>query len=225
MERSVAILTIGQSPRTDLTPEMSWHWGDTSVREYGALDGLSRIEIEALAPGEGEEPLTSRLSDGSSAVFGASKILPRLGAVVARAESDGADASLVVCGSEFPPVPHGRPLLWGSDLLHDGVAALCREGNVGVVRPLESQLDDAQRHWGRTLGRPPSGLMAANPYGGDPAEIASSVSREMPDCDVVVLDCFGYDESIASAVASESTAVVILSRSIVARLMAEFLAR
>ncbi len=41
--KKVGVVTIGQSPRTDVLPEMKLFWGgEVEVRECGALDDLSR---------------------------------------------------------------------------------------------------------------------------------------------------------------------------------------
>jgi protein AroM len=42
MNKKIGIITIGQSPRTDVVPEMSALFGEgVEVLECGALDGLS----------------------------------------------------------------------------------------------------------------------------------------------------------------------------------------
>src|SRR3989442_131023 len=66
----VGLVTIGQSPRSDVVPEMAALIGPgIEVREAGALDGLKRSEIEPLAPTGDDEILVTRPQDGS-AVFG-----------------------------------------------------------------------------------------------------------------------------------------------------------
>lgn len=46
----LGIVTIGQSPRSDMVPEMlQWLPSSVEVRERGALDGLSAADLEALA--------------------------------------------------------------------------------------------------------------------------------------------------------------------------------
>jgi len=66
--RTVHFLTIGQSPRPDVVPEILGMLGDAAADvetvEAGALDGLSRQEVRAGAPRDGEMPLVSRLRSG-----------------------------------------------------------------------------------------------------------------------------------------------------------------
>ena len=47
----VGLITVGQSPRSDVVPDMAAILGgDVEILEAGALDGLSREQIAPLAP-------------------------------------------------------------------------------------------------------------------------------------------------------------------------------
>ncbi|WP_114043794.1 AroM family protein [Acidipropionibacterium virtanenii] len=61
----LGVVTIGQSPRVDMVPEMVDQWPGADVREAGALDDLTADELSRLTPIPGDEVLTSRLRDGS----------------------------------------------------------------------------------------------------------------------------------------------------------------
>ena len=75
----IGAVTIGQSPRVDVTPDILPILGDKiELLQAGALDGLSREEIEDMAPGPEDYVLVSRLNDGSFAKFGESFILERM---------------------------------------------------------------------------------------------------------------------------------------------------
>src|SRR6185436_4317778 len=57
----VGLITIGQSPRVDVVPEMTAVIGPgVDVREAGALDGLTRAQIDALEPTGDDEILVTR---------------------------------------------------------------------------------------------------------------------------------------------------------------------
>ena len=49
----IGLITIGQSPRVDVVPEMVQILGDVDIIECGALDNLTAEEIQKLAPKEG----------------------------------------------------------------------------------------------------------------------------------------------------------------------------
>ena len=77
--KKIGAITVGQSPRVDLIPEIQPILGDSvEIIQAGALDGLSKEEIAKFVPRPGENVLVSRLTDGTSATFGESYILPRL---------------------------------------------------------------------------------------------------------------------------------------------------
>ncbi|NIN92809.1 hypothetical protein GTO36_07485, partial [bacterium] len=63
----VGLLTIGQSPREDVVPEMNpFFLPQIKILEKGLLDDLSPEEIRRLKPKKGETPLITRLRKGGS---------------------------------------------------------------------------------------------------------------------------------------------------------------
>ena len=76
---TVGLITVGQSPRNDVVPDMAAILGgDVGILEAGALDGLTRAEIAPLAPEGDDEILVTRLADGSSVFVGRNKVIPRI---------------------------------------------------------------------------------------------------------------------------------------------------
>jgi hypothetical protein len=76
-KRTVGAITIGQSPRTDMVPELLEVLGPgVELLEGGALDGMSGAEIAAIAPRDGDQVLVTRLRDGSSVRLAERHILP-----------------------------------------------------------------------------------------------------------------------------------------------------
>ena len=66
MSLRVGTVTIGQSPRVDVTPDLRRILGDgIELVESGAHDGLRRERIAGMAPREGDYVLVTRLADGS----------------------------------------------------------------------------------------------------------------------------------------------------------------
>jgi len=221
---TLGVVTVGQAPRDDLVPELVPLLPPCRIVQRGGLDGLSRADIEALAPRPGEHPLTSRLADGSSAVFGHDQSVPLVERAVAAAEDDGADVVLVVCSGSFPALRHRRPLLLTETLAHHAVAGLAEGAQVGIVRPLPSQLADACLAWARTLGRPVAAA-AASPYTDSLEAIAAAAASIAEFSDLLVLDCIGYDERMRRAAALAANRPVLLVRSLAARLAGELLTR
>src|SRR5512134_1207411 len=100
--KTVAVLTIGESPRDDVVPEIEKLLGpDFRVLQAGALDGLDRAGIGALAPAAGQYPLITRLRDGSSVIVAKEQIVPRLQGCIERLEGE-AQAFVIQCVGVFP---------------------------------------------------------------------------------------------------------------------------
>lgn len=221
---TLGVVTIGQAPRVDLLPEMTPHLPPgVQVVEHGALDGMSEADIAALAPRGGETALTSRLASGKSAVFGHDQVMPLVQQAVQRSQDGGADVVLVVCSGAFPPLVCNVPLLLAEPLAQHGVAGLAAGRRVGIIRPLESQLEDGRRRWQHILGGPFPATKAASPYTGGTDAVAAAAAELADLSDLLVLDCIGYDEEMRSQAAAESRRPVVLVRTTVARLTAELL--
>lgn len=87
--KRLALVTIGQAPRVDITPDMMRGFEDTyDITEFGALDGMTREEVAALAPKDGEERLVSRMVDGEEVVCSHAAIEARLADLFARIDAD-----------------------------------------------------------------------------------------------------------------------------------------
>lgn len=225
----LAVITIGQSPRSDLTPELAALLPPvTELIEHGALDRQDADQIAELAPRPGEHALTSRLRDGGSAVFGHDQSIPLVEQAIGRGETDGAELSLLVCAGEFPEVRHKRPLFLVERLAHDGVRGLLSGlapggGRLGVLRPLPEQVEDAYQHWEASIGVRPTIVGAASPYTDPPEIVAAAAAEVAATSDLVVLDCIGYDEEMRTAAVAAGGVPVVTVRSVAARLLASML--
>ena len=99
----LGVVTIGQAPRTDMIPEMARHWRGIEVVERGALDGMTAAQIAAVPVRADDEVLTSRLLDGTAAVFGRDLVLPLLQQRITELEAAGVDAVLLVSPASSRP--------------------------------------------------------------------------------------------------------------------------
>src|SRR6478609_3266670 len=99
----LALLTIGQSPRPDMTQAIRDALpAHVAVTEHGLLDGMERVDIEqGFAPPAGSAPLITRLRDGSTVSLGASAVEAALQSAIKRCEHEGADAVVVLCTGRF----------------------------------------------------------------------------------------------------------------------------
>jgi protein AroM len=216
----LGVVTIGQSPRSDMVPEMINWLPSVEVRERGALDDLSAAQIQALAPAPGDETLTTRLSDGSSVVIGRAGILPGLQAQIDILEAGGADAVLIVCTGDFPAFRHSRPLLLAGPLLTAGLSAIAGDAVIGVICPLAEQEQQSYEKFAHLEQKVK--VAWATPYQPGVAAIEDAARGLAGDgAEILVLDCMGYTQAHREAAAAAANRPVVLSRSVVARLTAE----
>ncbi len=178
---SLGVVTIGQSPRADLTGELAAYLpARTSLLERGALDGLGSSAIAALAPDADENTLTSRLRDGGPVVLDRKRLVPRLEEAIAELEQRGAEVNLLVCTGTFPPLHHRRPLLDAERLLVNGVGAVAGgSGPLGVVVPLAAQQNVLAGRWERALGEPVL-VDNADPYADGAADAIPAAAGGWP---------------------------------------------
>jgi protein AroM len=218
-EHSVGLITIGQSPRVDMVPEMIGWLGPVRPLERGALDGLTAEQIEQLSPTNGDYALVTRLRDGSSATIAEHHILPRLQAAITDLEGEGSEAVILLCTGEFPRFEHARPLLTSERLLVNGVKAIAQGARVGVICPLPEQIESTKKKWTELSND--LHVVASSPYG-DLADLRWAASRVREfGAEYVVLDCMGYTQEMKEMVREEVGVPVLLARSVVARLASE----
>lgn len=203
----LGLVTIGQSPRVDVRPELDEVMGDPDdgghpYVEHGALDDLSPAEIRALAPGQDEHPLVSRLRDGGRVTMSHRSVQPHLTAAVARCVDDGAGAVLVMCTGHLAPITASVPVHAAEPLAHHAALRRSANGRLGVIAPVADQCDDVSSRWQHLTGHPVP-VVAADPYT-EPIEaiVTAAVSLVSRGAEELVLDCFGYSSAMGAAVAA-----------------------
>lgn len=218
--KTLALVTIGQAPRDDVTPDIAPLLEGYQVIEAGALDELSAAEIAALAPTPGEGVLVSRLRGGGSAVLAEERLHPLIQAAVDRAVAAGATAVLVICTGDLVGIAAPVPLFMAESLAHGAVAALVGAAPLVVVAPEPEQVAGIEARWVSRLGRPVT-VVDCDPYTAS-LERFAEVARGL-DADPsawVFLDCIGYSEAMAQAMRDEHPgAPVLTARSLAARLV------
>jgi len=217
--KTVGVITIGQSPRDDVVPDMEKLLGpDFRIVQGGALDGLSRAEIEALAPRPDEFPLITRLLDGTSVVIGKERILGRLQACLDELSRE-ATAFAIMCTGKFPPFRCARPVLEPERILFNTAQAIYRDGMLGVIVPIEAQRAAARAHWGRIT--PEVTVAVASPYAGPAPLVGAAETLAGAGARLVVLDCMGFTQAAKATVRDVTGAAVLVGASLVARMIAE----
>lgn len=220
----IGCVTIGQSPRDDLVPELRLFLpAGTEVVECGALDGLDRDQVARLCRPEGEgDVLVTRLRDGSPVEVGHSRVWPRVQACVDRLSAQGVGVILVACTGEFGMLACPGVLVRPQAVLRGVVEAVAAESKLGVIVPAPEQVSATAARWAgaaRTIV-----VKASCPYGEEADALAkTAASLAGQGVDVTVLDCMGFTLGAKAKVAAVTGKPVILARSMVARVLAEML--
>ncbi|GAB3912543.1 hypothetical protein GCM10011575_45940 [Microlunatus endophyticus] len=232
LTRRLAVITIGQSPRTDLTPDLQRWLPGVRLVERGALDHLSPDQIAGLAPRAGERVLTTRLRDGSSVIIGhdfADELVQQAIVAVESADPDhqpAVDAVLLACTGEFPPLRHRTPLFHPDAMLTHAVGALARGMQcVGVICPLPEQMEETVIKFAPVADRDTQvEVRAATPYSDARAGLVEA-GQELASAgaELIALDCIGYSDAMRRLVADTSGVPTVIGRAAAARLVGEAL--
>jgi len=210
--KKVALLTIGQSPRVDVTPEIRAYLDESiEIVEGGALDDLDREEIEAHVPKTPQSTLVSRMKNGSEVRIDKSYVHERLQELIHNFEAQ-VDLIGLLCSATFPIFSCRCPLIIPYQLLYGFVSAIQFPGPIGVVVPAQEQVSPITKEF-QELGMDAIGA-AISPYAH--AEHFGSSIRQLADQEVaaIVLDCFGYTLAMKRTAEFISELPVICVRSL-----------
>lgn len=217
--KKIGVITVGQTPRTDLVPEIQPILGDSvEIIQMGGLDGLTKEEIAAFRPVPGDHVLVSRLADGSSVTFGESYVLPRLAECIRKLEAQDVSLILFLCTGEFPENFHSRvPLIFPNRLL-SGVIPAVGSRFLTVLTPAAEQLDQIAEKWSPYAGQVHG--IAVSPYGSMDA-VLSAAETIPAETDLILLDCIGYTVEMKEKIRDLTGKPVILPRTLTARMICE----
>lgn len=216
----IAMLTIGQTPREDIAGDLRQLLpGGWELRQYGALDGLTRTEAERLCgyEGRGELLVTRMAGDSRQIELSAEKIFARLQDCITRAEQEGADLHLMACTGNFPAYIHQKTILYPG--LCQRQAALAQGRPVGVLIPNEAQRQQIAGWWA-DCGAENVLLAVADPFGSQRAVRLAVEQLKQQGAGLICLDCFGY--TLAHKGAAEACGLpAVLPREVLCQLAKE----
>lgn len=218
-------VTIGQSPRTDVIPELAPLLPGVTFREAGALDPESPEALRELAARAADRILVTRLRDGTEIRLAEDDVVPRVQRAVDTLQDDAA-AILLLCTGPFPTLASRVPLLYPDRVLQHFVAGVFDGPALAVLTPGAPQVPWQEARWRARV--PPATrvvVTAASPYaedwrrGFEPA--LAELAAAKPS--LVAMDCLGYDRAMRDLVSARVGAPVALARSVLARAAAELL--
>jgi protein AroM len=217
--KTVGAITIGQTPRDDVAGEIEKVLGPGfRVVQAGALDGLGRTAIDALAPTTDADALITRLRDGADVIVAKSRIVPRLQACLDRLEGE-ADASVILCAGVFPPFRTTRPLLMPERCMSAMVDAVFDGRRLGVIVPIPQQRESYALRWSRV--DPGVTVVVASPYEDSTRLVSAAEELRRAGVSLVVMECMGFTSGMKQIVRDVTGAPALLPASVLSRFLAE----
>jgi protein AroM len=215
----VGIVYIGQSPRPSVEAELKPVLGDrVRLVPAGALDGLTRSEIEGLAPAAGEDMLFTRLSDDTPVKLAKRAVETRLAYQFALLRERGVSSVALACTGDFAGLAPSPRLLYPSRLLDRAVDAVA-PARLAVLTPLDGLVPATTARW-RARGYDEVTVVPLTPV--DDAEAADAAGRLLAPVlpDLVVFDCISYNRQHRARVMAHVDAPALVAIDVLAHVMA-----
>ncbi|MDH5468224.1 MAG: AroM family protein [Candidatus Aminicenantes bacterium] len=210
----VGFFTIGQSPREDVISEIRpLLLPQIEIYEEGLLDGLPPEGIDLLKPGLGEIPLITRLRDGSQVLLSEEKVSSLIHEALDNMRKTDIRATGVLCTHDFQLPRLSYPVIFPHDYIHFLITRAFRINSLGVVVPLEGQVEIARKKWEVEIAV----TEVKSPYGEGKEweEIAQKFTQEKVEA--VVLDCMGFRMQDKQQLQNLLPCPILLPRAILAQ--------
>lgn len=224
MKATLAILTIGVVPVSEVLPLLTEHISEQQITHHSLLGSLSReavMETYGVVPGD--DSLPTLLSDGKMATVSRQKIERDLQAVIEVLDNQGYDVILLMSTAPVSGlVARNAILLEPMRIIPPLVASIVDGHQVGVIVPIPELMQNQSRKW-QALERPPL-YSLANPIWDSEAKLIEA-GRDLlaQGADVLMLDCLGFHQRHRDLLQKALDVPVLLSNVLVARLASELL--
>jgi protein AroM len=220
MKPRIGIVTIGQSPRVDVVPEMADIIGaGAEIVERGALDGLAADEIAALAPAGDDEILVTRLADGSPVFLGKPRVTPLVQRRVEELEAGGVRLTVLLCTGKFKGLTARHVLVQPDRVLLGVLNGVAFHGRLGVITPSPRHVEQTTARW-RSYGFDPV-VVATSPYHDGESTAGAIDAFRAGGVGFVLLDCMGFRREAREELERALGVPVVVANLLVARVVAE----
>lgn len=209
--KKVMFVSVGQTPRADLIDEMLANLDmPIDAIELGALDGLSRSEIDAFRLREGESSIVTRLADNSEIVVSKQRIGERMAQLVAGFKPHQFDLVVILSTGLFREFQSTCPTVNAQRALESAVISLAaQDTSVGLIQPLEQQIEELD-----IPALQPYRITASHAADGDRQSLARALF-DLAECEMIVLNSVSYSETDREMAAKVTGKPVILARRII----------
>lgn len=218
----LGLVTIGQTPRPDFEAVFRENVPGVEFRIVGALDGVSADEIADLSAEPGDFPLHMLLADGSTCDIQQKTLAPLVDECMRELVADGASAVGLLCTGRFPLIECGVPVLMPGKLLPAVAGAIAPSRRIGVITPIESQLEPMRALWeadGFSVT-----VAVSSPYHEGEIEAAASIMADAAP-ELIVLDCMGHGPASRDEFSRLSGRPVLTAQTLLAKIAGEVVGR
>jgi protein AroM len=200
----ICFITIGETPRDDVIPELLNLMGKTDLpyREIGLIDG---VDPSIYKPLNDDDVLVSRKRDGSVAYISHRWVVEELSQI----ECEG--LCVLLCTGEF----ESERFILPYKVIDSFFSAMPKLDRVTVVVPELQQYASAVKRWSKVGSR--TNCVAFSPYRS--SELNVDLSQEQ----LVYLDCMGFGLKHEEFFRTKTYGIVLSARRILANYLRNFL--
>ncbi|HAB2289346.1 TPA_asm: AroM protein [Salmonella enterica subsp. enterica serovar Infantis] len=224
MSASLAILTIGVVPMSEVLPLLTEYIDEQHITHHSLLGKMSREDVMAdYAVEPGDDPLLTLLNDNQIAHVSRQKVERDLQSVVEVLDNQGYDVIILMSTAAIKSMAaRNSILLEPLRIIPPLVASIVDGHQVGVIVPV-AELLAAQEKKRQVLQMPPVYSLANPVHGSEQQLIDAGQALLDQGADVIMLDCLGFHQRHRDILQQALDVPVLLSNVLIARLASELL--
>lgn len=224
MSTSLAILTIGVVPMSEVLPLLTEYIDEQHITHHSLLGKMSREDVMAdYAVEPGDDPLLTLLNDNQIAHVSRQKVERDLQSVVEVLDNRGYDVIILMSTAAIKSmVARNAILLEPLRIIPPLVASIVDGHQVGVIVPVAELLAAQEKKW-QVLQMPPVYSLANPVHGSEQQLIDAGQALLDQGADVIMLDCLGFHQRHRDILQQALDVPVLLSNVLIARLASELL--
>ncbi|MHC3265273.1 AroM family protein [Salmonella enterica] len=224
MSASLAILTIGVVPMSEVLPLLTEYIDEQHITHHSLLGKMSREDVMAdYAVEPGDDPLLMLLNDNQIAHVSRQKVERDLQSVVEVLDNQGYDVIILMSTAAIKSMAaRNSILLEPLRIIPPLVASIVDGHQVGVIVPVAELLAAQEKKW-QVLQMPPVYSLANPVHGSEQQLIDAGQALLDQGADVIMLDCLGFHQRHRDILQQALDVPVLLSNVLIARLASELL--
>jgi protein AroM len=222
-QQRMGVVVIGQSPRPSIVDEIAAVLSPgLQIDLRGALDGMTRAEIDAIPPVDGADALFTLLPNGDAVTISKKAVEARAAIQIENFAREGVKVAMLACTGKFPNLAPDARVILPSAVVHKMVEAVLPKGRLGVFSPLPEQTALIARKWERENVE----IVGVTLRPGSDAEAVDDAAQKMAALspDLIVMDCMSYTRANKARVRLTYGGPIILAIAAAARTVEELVA-